>query len=366
MTATLTVCLRRSVVGVSFVLALVASGGRGGATPPATPLPGGDRAQVTAQPAAPYGIEALSDPPGSIFFDAANRRADSITDPGVTYWGWGNSFENHNHMDQIFSQSYTFLPDEGIRVELEHAPYCRDIYTCQKVGSTAIYTLDSPTAIDGIRYWRRNFTGSIDHRLLLELWGDVDNLAYADYGRLDIGFGYGLAPVASSPSEPVEWRRNSTAFGLATPDAEWRALSGSFTYKGHIVGRLVQSEGGYTYDLVGRVELTVDVGDGELVGRLYDVVLRDGLGNETPFIDWRIDESSYYNYNPNKAYAQGEVTAAKPKPAAFSKLWGGLIHARFYGPAAAEVAGVWELSAPYTIGDVFVFGSFGAKRQPLP
>ncbi|MBZ0331923.1 transferrin-binding protein-like solute binding protein [Halomonas sp. ANAO-440] len=134
--------------------------------------------------------------------------------------------------------------------------------------------------------------------------------------------------------------------------------TGAASYSGGIQGFGIDSSGEF-YDVIGSVSIDADFTSNALIGEFTNVGSGDGF--EEAFANrgnWN-DVSFSADINGNQFSGTTAVTSAGSADNAMGLEASGAVQGNFFGPQAAEAAGIWSLQD----GGNMVQGSFGTVKQ---
>ncbi|MCD1585629.1 transferrin-binding protein-like solute binding protein [Halomonas sp. ATBC28] len=135
--------------------------------------------------------------------------------------------------------------------------------------------------------------------------------------------------------------------------------TGSAEYSGATSGTVI-IDNGLARDLVGQANLSVNFADKTLNGSLTNMnaIERDTDTADLPWND--INLAGGLDDSGNRFAGITEVISSPGNAASLSTDSEGELRGRFYGPEAAEAAGVWSVKDP---NGSAAYGSFGVKKN---
>ncbi|MGP9767626.1 transferrin-binding protein-like solute binding protein [Halomonas sp. AOP13-D3-9] len=135
--------------------------------------------------------------------------------------------------------------------------------------------------------------------------------------------------------------------------------TGSAEYSGATSGTVI-IDNGLARDLVGQANLSVNFADKTLNGSLTNMnaIERDTDAADLPWND--INLAGGLDDSGNRFAGITEVISSPGNAASLSTESEGELRGRFYGPEAAEAAGVWSVKDP---NGSAAYGSFGVKKN---
>ena len=201
--------------------------------------------------------------------------------------------------------------------------------------------------VDGVAYFLGTYTGSFERTDKNQGSSGFRYFDVNDFGTFD-----GTTNTAD---------RNFMSYGAPTDSADLPA--GAATFVGFANGRSrlkVNGSNDYRLRIDGSLRLTADFGDSTLTGAILGIRVRNATGGDS-----YLPDTAYFDIS-NGRIADGKFTAdlAGVQPGSGAPAdesvrgYEGTVDGQFYGPAAEEVAGVFNASRQNRV----MAGVFGASR----
>ena len=201
--------------------------------------------------------------------------------------------------------------------------------------------------VDGVEFFLGTYTDSFE--------GTDKNRGSSGFRYFDVN-AFGADDGATKTTD-----RNFMSYGASTDSADLPA--GAATFVGFAAGNSYLKDNGsndHRLRINGSLRLTADFGDSTLTGAILGIRVRNETGGDS-----YLPDTAYFDIS-NGRIADGKFTAdlagVDPRSSAPAdesvRGYEGTVNGEFYGPAAEEVAGVFNASRQ----DRVMAGVFGASR----